>query len=174
MIPVLLRPLGALLKRNDYDILQGGYSDATPETKMYWDYVTNLLTAFGHLKSDRLVRVNSQSVYNYGFMYNLIDLALAPLADNEFTRCKSHLKILEAGAHYLPIICSNVEPYKEFISQGLVYSSEGNWDGRIKDLLKHPQNGVKMGKVLGEYVREHYKIEKINIIRNESLHNLLD
>lgn len=40
-----------------------------------------------------------------------LDVAVAPLVDNEFNRCKSNLKLIEFGAVGVPVICSKVYPY---------------------------------------------------------------
>ena len=42
------------------------------------------------------------------------DIGIAPLCDTEFTRCKSPIKIMEYGINRIPVVASNVEPYKEF------------------------------------------------------------
>lgn len=39
------------------------------------------------------------------------DIAVAPLADNAFTRCKSHIKWMEMSALKYPVIASRVYPY---------------------------------------------------------------
>lgn len=39
------------------------------------------------------------------------NIALAPLVDNDFNRCRSNLKLVEASAVGLPMICSKVDPY---------------------------------------------------------------
>ena len=39
------------------------------------------------------------------------DIALAPLVDNPFNRCKSAVKVYEAWASGIPIITSPVGPY---------------------------------------------------------------
>jgi len=41
-----------------------------------------------------------------------LDLALAPLLDNPFNRCKSALKLIEFGALGIPVIASDVAPYQ--------------------------------------------------------------
>lgn len=48
---------------------------------------------------------------NYMDAYDGHEICLAPLADNKFNTCKSNLKILEAGAKGLPIICSSNDSY---------------------------------------------------------------
>lgn len=172
-IDLLYRPLSNLLTQSNYNLLVAGYS-TQPEAQTYWNYVTGVFTTGGNLEPNRFKKIEYINPYNYALSYNLCDLVLAPLSNDLFNRCKSSIKVLEAGAFNLPIICSNIEPYKEFISQGLVYSSSGNWDGRIKDLIKNPKKGIKIGESLGEYVRDNYNIEKINKLRYESILSILD
>jgi glycosyltransferase involved in cell wall biosynthesis len=170
-VELLYNPLMNLLTQKDYNLLVAGYAK---HNDTYWNYITSLFTSGGNLDPRRFQKIQQIDVYNYALSYNLCDLVLAPLAKNLFNQCKSNLKVLEAGAFNLPIICSNIEPYKEFISQGLVYASEGNWDKRIKDLIKSPVKGIRMGLKLGEYVREYYNIEKINKTRYESILSIVD
>ena len=44
------------------------------------------------------------------------DIVIAPLEDNTFNASKSNIKALEAVALGLPLVCSNVEPYKNLTS----------------------------------------------------------
>ena len=41
-----------------------------------------------------------------------LDLALAPVEDNLFNRCKSNLRLMEYGSCGIPVICSDVECYR--------------------------------------------------------------
>ena len=41
-----------------------------------------------------------------------IDIMLAPLEVNVFNKCKSNIKALEATAIGVPLVCSDIEPYK--------------------------------------------------------------
>jgi glycosyltransferase involved in cell wall biosynthesis len=41
-----------------------------------------------------------------------LDIALAPIEDNFFNRCKSNLRLLEYGAMGWPVVCSDVFPYQ--------------------------------------------------------------
>jgi hypothetical protein len=41
-----------------------------------------------------------------------LDIAIAPLEDNFFNRCKSNLRLLEYGAMGWPVVCSDVFPYR--------------------------------------------------------------
>jgi len=41
-----------------------------------------------------------------------LDVAIAPLEDNLFNRCKSNLRLLEYGAMGWPVVCSDVYPFR--------------------------------------------------------------
>ncbi|BAZ45973.1 glycosyl transferase family protein [Chondrocystis sp. NIES-4102] len=47
------------------------------------------------------------------------NLAIAPLVDNEFNRCKSPLKFLQYSVVGLPAIYSNCTPYREVVTHGV-------------------------------------------------------
>ncbi len=42
-----------------------------------------------------------------------LDLALAPIEQNLFNECKSNLRLLEYGACAVPLVCSDVGPYRD-------------------------------------------------------------
>lgn len=42
-----------------------------------------------------------------------LDLAIAPLEQNRFNECKSNLRLLEYGACAVPVVCSDVGPYRD-------------------------------------------------------------
>lgn len=55
-----------------------------------------------------------------------IDFAVAPLVDNEFNRCKSWIKPLEAGCYGIPTIASDIEPYKA-LKESAFLVKEKDW-----------------------------------------------
>lgn len=68
-----------------------------------------------------------------GFYQSLdCDVAIAPLQDTKFNRSKSYIKALEYNARGIPVIASNVGPYKDYIIDG--------WNGF---LVKHPHEWSK-------------------------------
>lgn len=173
-IELLYEPLKNLLGKRNYNILLGGVSYETEKTAEYWQYIEGLLTSNFQLKPDQFIKIDRQTPYNYAFIYNLMDCVLAPLAKGEFQRCKSNIKILEAGAFSLPVICSNIEPYREFINAGIVYQSGGKWDATMKELIANPIKGERKGALLYEYVRDNYDIKIINKKRYDSIINVMD
>ena len=46
------------------------------------------------------------------------DIGICPLIDNTFARSKSHIKALEYMARGMPVVASDVEPYRRFIKHG--------------------------------------------------------
>jgi len=164
-------PFSKLLKNKNHKLLLGGY---TEESKDYWSYIEQIFTTDFTRKPDQYIRVESLDVRNYAIMYNLLYCALAPLINDTYSTCKSSLKVLEAGAFNLPIIVSNSIVYDDFIDKDLVIVSEGNWDGKMRELISNPSKGVKLGKQLGEYVRQEYDINKLNKLRYDSIIKLMD
>jgi len=51
--------------------------------------------------------------YPTSMAWGVFDFAIAPLTDCEFNYAKSDIKILEAGALGIPIVCSNIGPYRD-------------------------------------------------------------
>ena len=54
-------------------------------------------------------------------------LSIAPLVDTPFTRCKSALKILEAGVLNVPTIASPVGEYRRMDVKGVMFADTQNW-----------------------------------------------
>ena len=167
----LAEPFTKLLKNKNHSLLLGGYNDSSSE---YYQLIESYFTSNFQRPPNQYTRVEWMDVMNYALMYNLMDCALAPLGSDKFSQCKSNLKVLEAGAFSLPIICSNVEPYKEFIEQGLVLTPKGDWDGVMKSLISNPKKGLELGAKLHKYVKEKYNIKTINKLRYDSIISTLD
>jgi len=65
-----------------------------------------------------------------------LDLVIAPLEDNQFNRCKSNLRLIEAGACCYPVIASPVTPYKTGNPPVFAYAdSPQQWIAAIKKFL---------------------------------------
>lgn len=97
-------------------------------------------------------------------------MAIAPLATSEFAACKSNLKILEAGAKNLPIVCSYTEPYSTPDMMHVVRfaSWHAEWQSHIGELLDGGR-AVDEGLRLGEHVRKHYHLDTVNEHRRQIL-----
>jgi hypothetical protein len=89
------------------------------------------------------------------------------LEDNKFNRCKSNLKIIEAGMKGLPIFVQDIHPYTDD-AEGIF--KVNNWNEAIR---KAESMGVeeitKSGIALRGYVLENYDLNKVNELRKERL-----
>lgn len=67
------------------------------------------------------------------------DLAIAPLVDDPFTRCKSDIKLLDYAALGVPGIYSDVPAYRESVRDGetglLVPNEPYAWEGALERML---------------------------------------
>ena len=97
--------------------------------------------------------------------------ALAPLVDNAFNRCKSNLKMLEAGAKGLPLIASNMSPYANDTAAGnvLLAGSTAEWQAHLRFLRERPARAAELGEALAAHVRERYQLRDANEIRRQVL-----
>lgn len=70
-----------------------------------------------------------------------MDIALSPLADNRFNRCKSNIKWLEYSACGIPGIFSDLPPYSSCVEQGktglLVENCSDKWFMAMDVLIKN-------------------------------------
>lgn len=111
--------------------------------------------------------INALDVHNYGLLYDQFDIAIAPLEDNKFNRCKSNLKIIEAGMKGLPIFVQNIHPYTDD-AKGII--KVDNWNLAIAEANAMDNEQIKeWGQALREYVISNYDLNKVNELRKERL-----
>ena len=80
-----------------------------------------------------------------------LDLALAPLENNQFNDCKSNLRLLEYGACGYPVICSNTRAYVESnLSVCIVKNRYKDWVEAIRNHI----NNLGASYLLGEKLKK--------------------
>jgi glycosyltransferase involved in cell wall biosynthesis len=87
------------------------------------------------------------------------DLAIAPLMDNTFNRCKSSIKYLEYSALGLPAIYSDIPHYTDVVSNGengFLACSLEEWMQAIVRLIDDPELRLRMGKAAQDNVRRNW------------------
>ena len=66
-------------------------------------------------------------------------LAVMPLEDNEFNACKSAIKYFDCAVAGVPVLCSDVSPYREVLEDGmtgaLVANSDAAWTAVLRRAL---------------------------------------
>lgn len=99
---------------------------------------------------------------NY-FQAQTSDIVVAPLTDNLFNECKSHIKFMEYSANGMPGVYSQIFPYNQIITngvEGFLASNVEEWEMYLSNLIEKPslrlqiakdaQNKVKDGCLLSQ------------------------
>lgn len=90
------------------------------------------------------------------------DIALAPLKQCYFNECKSELRFLEHAMCGVPVIATNIAPYKRVVdaSRGvLVENHTRKWKAAIKVLIEDAEMRFTLGENAYLYVSNHYNID---------------
>lgn len=125
-------------------------------------------------------RVESKSIVNgeYGEIYKDIDVLLIPLCNNKFNRCKSELKLIEAGFTNTAFICSDVIPYNNFSKANLGFNFIKNpnpqeWAKSIKKIIRNPELIEEIKTKNREQILQSRTLEEINKLRYEFLKQII-
>jgi len=124
----------------------------------------------------------------YGTMYNEADVVLTPLKNNNtFNQVKSQLKVVEAGAHHCPIVCSKYGPYtiddiegetdgkqKGFLVDENDKNSSIRWYEIMRYYVDNPDKVKEHGENMYEYVKNNYDINITNQRRAELFKKLVE
>lgn len=117
----------------------------------------------------KVIYENERRLDNYMGAYDGHQFAIAPLVDSVFNSCKSNLKVLEAGAKGIPIICSHVEPYFNSIDKDVIVYADNKteWHSQMTKLLTYHDLCNDRGLALAEHVRLHYNLKDANELRRQ-------
>lgn len=115
--------------------------------------------------------IKERSLDEYMHLYEGHGVAVAPLQNTLFNRCKSNLKVLEAGCRGLPIVTSAIHPYVNEIDVGVVRyaKSEHEWRHELHYLLRDEVYRRERGEALAQHVRSHYSMRHANGLRRQLL-----
>ncbi len=87
-----------------------------------------------------------------------LDLAVAPLEHNRFNEAKSALRILEYGALGWPLVCTDIEPYRD-TPVCRVPNRTRAWVEAIRERVHDLDAAAAEGDRLREWVRTHGMME---------------
>ena len=107
---------------------------------------------------------HGKSPWTYGEFYAKIDISLAPLEENLYNRCKSEIKMVEAGMNKIPFICQAYGPYIPHIQHGkngLMVTNDDEWYIYIKELILNPERRKELGQALHDYVNPKFSMKEI-------------
>lgn len=93
-----------------------------------------------------------QDIFDY---YRTVDfdIGIAPLADTVFNRSKSAIKAIEYGALGIPVIASDVGPYRDYVidgKTGYLIRSKHEWGKRLYELVHDEGMRAEMGAAAKE------------------------
>lgn len=89
------------------------------------------------------------------------DIAIAPLADNLFNRCKSPIKFFEYSAMGLPGVYSKLEPYEQVVDEGVdgfLADKPNEWEDKISLLIENAFIRNDIARKAQEKVRKNWMI----------------
>ncbi|KAF1685636.1 O-antigen biosynthesis protein [Pseudoxanthomonas broegbernensis] len=88
-----------------------------------------------------------------------LDLSIAPLEQNRFNECKSNLRLLEYGACAVPVVCSDVGPYRDAaLPVTRVRNRHRDWVGAIRDHLADSEARAAAGDALRTAVHRDWML----------------
>jgi SAM-dependent methyltransferase len=76
------------------------------------------------------------------------DVGVIPLRATPFNDCRSPIKALEYAARGIPVVCSDIPPYREFVVDGVtgyLVRTEEEWVGRLRELIHDEAARREMG-----------------------------
>ncbi len=87
------------------------------------------------------IRCAHMNAYHKILRWLCVDVGIAPLVDNDFNRCKSHVKYLDYAMAGIPGVYQHLEPYKSVADgvTGLKAGSSDEWYSAITRLLDDPE-----------------------------------
>jgi hypothetical protein len=110
------------------------------------------------------------NIREYAKDYEDCGICVIPLRDNLFNRCKSELKMIEAGHFAKPVMVSDVMPYNLLSTNSNSLKVYGNdWAAAIKKIKGNYTMQIELGLKLKEDVKSKYDIVKENAKRLQTL-----
>jgi glycosyltransferase involved in cell wall biosynthesis len=171
-LEILKNPIRRL--NNDADKLKfviGGYDDGNQLSKYIWD---KMVSYFTNSRKYNYEILNGTTPDKYMSMYENADIMLIPLLANDWSACKSNLKILEASVKSIPVICSAVEPYISDIDAPVLWAkNQTDWYKHLNFLINNPHERKQLGEKLHNWAKEKYNLFEINKQRFATFENLI-
>lgn len=146
-----------------------GYDPANDYSKIVWHRMINYFTVA--LQMPGAVK-KALPITEYMNFYNEADVSIVPLVESKFNSMKSNLKVLEAATKKIPVIVSNVDPYK-----GCPYtvkvSNQTDWYKAIKKVTTDAIYRKEIGEANHEWCNQYFHLDKINELRHQLYSSLI-
>ena len=89
-----------------------------------------------------------------------LDLALVPLEINQFNECKSNLRLLEIGTCGVPIVATDIAPYRCGLPVTLVENRFKDWMKAIQPYLNDAAYRIRQGDELRNAVQRNWYLRE--------------
>lgn len=153
----LLRDAIKKLPKDKFMMVMAGYTE-----QIEWERMADCYTNYKKMPG---VVLPGSGTTEYYRNYQYADVCVVPLLSTKFNCYKSNLKILEAAHSGLPVIASNVHPYKDI--PGVMYvDRREHWLSWLLDTGAWAEKA----RVLKEYCDKEFNFESINLKRAAILH----
>ena len=164
--------LGSMQRKHDLEILRKGiqmlYSDADLEGKFMLmltgseEENSDIFEGPGYIKREGAIAPS------YGYLYNDVDICLAPLQESVFNSCRSELKYIEAGTKKKVFIGQNHTPYAEDIEHGvtgMLVNTPEEWYSCLRQVILDEKLRDTLRNNLHELVKDKFDITNITRTR---------
>lgn len=150
----ILEPIIQLLREND-NVFFGLICE--------YDMALHLCMRNHKVPSNKLVYFDCVSYIDYPYKLTCFDIALAPLRNTIFNRCRTPLKLCEYGALSIPYVASKVANNQRLHIEsggvgGFIADTNDDWYEHLKTLIDNPELRKKMGEEFKEFVYNHYDV----------------
>ncbi len=85
------------------------------------------------------------------------DIGIAPAVNISFNECKSDLRIKEYAMLRIPIVASDISPYKKSVQQGktgYICTTAKEWDTALRELIDNEAKRLEMGRNAKMWVKD--------------------
>ena len=168
---ILKNPIRRLMAhKSKIKMVIGGYDDCNDISKYIWDKMTDAFTANRTLNHQILP---SMPVNKYMTMYDHADVMLIPLVANNWSANKSNLKLLEAAAKKVPVICQKVAPYSDDMDAPVLWvEKQEDWYKHMNYFINNKNSIIDYGEKIHEWAVSKYNLRDVNIKRREAYASL--
>ncbi|MDP3539420.1 MAG: glycosyltransferase [Azonexus sp.] len=87
-----------------------------------------------------------------------LDIAVAPLAQTPFNQGKSNLRLLEYGILGIPVICTDIDPYRNSPACRVTNTSVA-WTEALRERIYDADAREHEGAAMRKWVQQHYLLE---------------
>jgi len=87
-----------------------------------------------------------------------LDIAVAPLADIPFNRAKSNLRLLEYGMLAIPVVCTDIDPYRGSPAC-CVPNTLDAWVQALRERIHDADAREQEGRAMRRWVQQNFLLE---------------